>query len=655
MPTTTSRAYLEIIATDRATRVLRPLTGIFGSFGRQLLALASAGVMLHLAKQTMEYIHTTGELAERIGESTERLTALEYAAKFADVGIEDLASKIERLQRNLGDAARGSGEAAKALKYMGLSTQELLQLSPYEQFLKISEGLQRVWTQAEKASVVTDLFGRGSEKLLTLLAQGPAVINAYAREAEKLGLTFSKFDAEQVERANDALIRVHAIFQGMMRQVIIQMAPYIEALADKFVDLSMTGGGMGERVTSAFEFMTKGAIEFASQIQRIPAYFYGMAAGIWESDAALRHMMDTATNLDKAFKYFGLTNRTFAEEEKRSLEIAQGYRRKQVEGLEQAAISLNVVDKFFADIRQRQAESALEQARMGQARIAAGPYVPSIISKEETDAIAKVARESDRAKTSLDQMTHEVQRQQAALLGLSGMFDRLEKVQKFGAQAAIVYGEGTDAARIATQEYADSLGDLARFQALVNSEEYRAAEDRKRRIDDLRKEATEIKRFEEILGEAAVTFKRGFGEAFADVIMRISTVKDAFRSLALVVMRSVLVNVGSNIAAGMMGGVAHAGGIIGETSFPMRMLPVWAFETAPRLHAGLAADEFPAILQRGEMVTPRGAGQNVTVNINNQSGTPLSAEGKSRVDGRQMIIDIVVDDYYRHGRTYGLR
>ena len=125
-----------------------------------------------------------------------------------------------------------------------------------------------------------DLFGRGSEKLLGLLQQGPSTINAYAREAEKLGLTFSKLDAEQVERANDALIRLRAIFEALMRQAVIQMAPYIEALADKFVDLSMTSGGMGERVTSAFEFMTKATIEFAAQIQRIPAYCYGMTAGI---------------------------------------------------------------------------------------------------------------------------------------------------------------------------------------------------------------------------------------------------------------------------------------------------------------------------------------------------------------------------------------
>jgi hypothetical protein len=41
--------------------------------------------------------------------------------------------------------------------------------------------------------------------------------------------------------------------------------------------------------------------------------------------------------------------------------------------------------------------------------------------------------------------------------------------------------------------------------------------------------------------------------------------------------------------------------------------------SAPRLHNGLAADEFPAVLQKGETVVPKGkpAGtvNNVTINV----------------------------------------
>jgi hypothetical protein len=56
---------------------------------------------------------------------------------------------------------------------------------------------------------------------------------------------------------------------------------------------------------------------------------------------------------------------------------------------------------------------------------------------------------------------------------------------------------------------------------------------------------------------------------------------------------------------GDWGAVAHSGGVVGSTSFPQREMPAWMIATAPRLHNGLAADEFPAILQKGEEVTAK--------------------------------------------------
>jgi hypothetical protein len=59
---------------------------------------------------------------------------------------------------------------------------------------------------------------------------------------------------------------------------------------------------------------------------------------------------------------------------------------------------------------------------------------------------------------------------------------------------------------------------------------------------------------------------------------------------------------------GLLAGVFHDGGVVGETG-ATRMMPAAALATAPRLHsggmAGLRPDEVPAILQRGEMVLSR--------------------------------------------------
>ena len=71
---------------------------------------------------------------------------------------------------------------------------------------------------------------------------------------------------------------------------------------------------------------------------------------------------------------------------------------------------------------------------------------------------------------------------------------------------------------------------------------------------------------------------------------------------------------------GMTGAiVTHGGGVVG-TPKPKRSVPSWMFNGAPRLHGGLAGDEFPAILQRGETVIPKngnsGGGMTSNVNIN---------------------------------------
>lgn len=52
----------------------------------------------------------------------------------------------------------------------------------------------------------------------------------------------------------------------------------------------------------------------------------------------------------------------------------------------------------------------------------------------------------------------------------------------------------------------------------------------------------------------------------------------------------------------------HEGGVVGQSSVPMRSMSAALFTNAPRLHDGLMSDEYPAILQEGETVLPAGTG-----------------------------------------------
>ncbi len=65
--------------------------------------------------------------------------------------------------------------------------------------------------------------------------------------------------------------------------------------------------------------------------------------------------------------------------------------------------------------------------------------------------------------------------------------------------------------------------------------------------------------------------------------------------------------IGGWVGAAMqwVGTFFHEGGMVGYTAAPGQMMPAAVWAGAPRLHNGLAPDEFPAILQRGETVIPR--------------------------------------------------
>jgi hypothetical protein len=142
---------------------------------------------------------------------------------------------------------------------------------------------------------------------------------------------------------------------------------------------------------------------------------------------------------------------------------------------------------------------------------------------------------------------------------------------------------------------------------------------------------------------------RGVEEA----IIKLTIIQPLMRSLQLGFSSLGLGSVfgGGAVSLGNLGGTAgilspihHSGGIVGEGT-EMRFVHPAYFDNAPRYHgggiAGLAPDEVPAILQRGERITPRGesAGGGVSLNVNviNQTGVPVKTETSQDVNGDMTI------------------
>jgi len=115
--------------------------------------------------------------------------------------------------------------------------------------------------------------------------------------------------------------------------------------------------------------------------------------------------------------------------------------------------------------------------------------------------------------------------------------------------------------------------------------------------------------------------------------------------------RQVIPAAGEWLGGQLMGGglFFHRGGIVGETPAPMRSVPATLFAHAPKLHSGLGADEFPAILQRGETVLPKGVAPAQTTNI-----TIYAVDSQSFADAirrnRAVVVGASIEDVRSNGQ-----
>lgn len=223
---------------------------------------AAAGALTALTKAGFASIDTLAKTAYNLGVTTEAYASLSYAANLAGVSQTALDSSFKRMARSISDASDGLSTAERSLASLGLSSEELLQLSPEKQFSAIADALNSVDNATRRAALAQQVFGRSGTALLSLTKEGSAGLAAMSEEARILGLNISRVDAAGVERANDAVTRVKTGFAGLGQQLAVQFAPLIEEIANQFYVATENAGGMEEVARGVFDELTNAGALF---------------------------------------------------------------------------------------------------------------------------------------------------------------------------------------------------------------------------------------------------------------------------------------------------------------------------------------------------------------------------------------------------------
>lgn len=227
-------------------------------------AVIGLGVAVKSAVNEMDKLSKT---AQKVGVTTEALSALQYAAELADVDIGQLQGGMTRLVKAQAEVAKGSEEQAALFQALGvqvLNADGSLR-NAGDVMADIADKFAAMEDGAEKTALAVQIFGRAGADLIPLLNGGAQGFRDAANEAKAFGLIVSTEAGKAAEEFNDNITRMGNAMQGAGIQLATELLPVMNELSGRVVGMAKDPAFQNE-LADAIRIIGEVAIDAAQGI-----------------------------------------------------------------------------------------------------------------------------------------------------------------------------------------------------------------------------------------------------------------------------------------------------------------------------------------------------------------------------------------------------
>lgn len=230
--------------------------------------------MGELVEGTVEAAQSAKHLSEQLGETTDAVQELNYAAEASDVPAETLNGAMQRLARSLEQVkTHGSGPAADALQKLGVHMKDLKGETLDQNLEVIADAFKKMPDGAQKAALSMELFGRSAgPRMLQLMNQGKDGIVALRNEAHELGYVMDEEAIENADKLDESQKKLKASLIGIRNEAVSALLPVLTEMAE----------GLGEWVKQNREAIVAG----------LQAVLHGIATAFHVVGSALSFVID---------------------------------------------------------------------------------------------------------------------------------------------------------------------------------------------------------------------------------------------------------------------------------------------------------------------------------------------------------------------------
>lgn len=375
---------------------------------------AAAAGLAAMAVKGFAAVSAAGALSENLRITTDSLLGLQGVARLSGASADAMASALENLSVVTGKAEAGNAKAAKSLGMVGLAAQDLIGLSPDQQFAKIADGINRLGSASEQAAAAQMLFGSSGTELLQTLRLGSDGLAAATAEVNALQGAVSALDTAQVLNAGDSFENLKLLVEGLANQLAIQLAPFIAYIADLFVSMGNSGGGAAGLIDRGMEIVARGIATAANIVNKLKQVFFNLQlAATHVIEFLVRGFASIARAAKDVADFLGLDIEVlnnavdFAEQYAENLKQARKEIGATIRELDKADAGADILAKF----EQIRADARAKAQERLESTVVVPPGVKDLIDaqreqeardKERIDAEKELARELRRASETVE-------------------------------------------------------------------------------------------------------------------------------------------------------------------------------------------------------------------------------------------------------------
>ena len=182
---------------------------------------------------TVEGMANVARVSDYLGISTDALEELRYAAKKSGISVDTLDDSLKELQIRAVDAKSGTGEAAEAFQYLGMSSTDAngRMREPLELLSEVADRLKTLPTQSERIWVLDSMLGDQGAEMLKMLEGGSEGLQEMRLEAKALGASLDKEAAISAKELSETIVKLKVGLEAFIRPVILSLLPALKGFS----------------------------------------------------------------------------------------------------------------------------------------------------------------------------------------------------------------------------------------------------------------------------------------------------------------------------------------------------------------------------------------------------------------------------------------